>query len=433
MESIDRPTSRLVADARAIASHWLDELDLSRLTSDLLERTGLREATVDVVAIGKAAPEMTSAVEAALAKRVRRRLVVCDDEGARRAGGDNVVVGEHPVPGEGSLGAGAAVLDFLDGSSEAEATLFLVSGGASSLCVVPAPPLTLGDLASVWEATLRAGVEITTLNMVRAAGSLVAGGALLRHVRTPTSRSFILVDNVVSGAPWVASAMTYDYRPTTGEARALWARAGITDPRLLERLALGLVARESVMAKASATNHENYVLAEPSMMLGLAMAQARRLGYGVIDMGAAVAGDVRDVAIEWSGAIAEAPSGPVALVGVGEVTVKVSGRGEGGRCQEFAWLMADALARSPRDGAFVAQASDGCDHLRGIAGAWVDGSTQREARARGIDWRRVAERHDTYPALNALGHLIEGSHTGWNLCDLYVAVLEEGYSRSRAL
>ena len=67
---------------------------------------------------------------------------------------------------------------------------------------------------------------------------------------------------------------------------------------------------------------------------------------------------------QWSSAIATAPPGPVALVGVGEVTVKVRGTGEGGRCQEFAWLMADVLAEDVRVGAFVAQASDGRDHVR---------------------------------------------------------------------
>jgi glycerate 2-kinase len=105
------------------------------------------------------------------------------------------------------------------------------------------------------------------------------------------------------------------------------------------------------------------------------------------------------------------------------VTVKVSGEGEGGRSQEFAWLMADVLARSGRTGAFVAQASDGRDHVENVAGAWVDEATFGEISAHGIDWASVAESHDTYPALRAAGHLIDGEHTGWNLCDLYVAVL----------
>jgi glycerate-2-kinase len=42
----------------------------------------------------------------------------------------------------------------------------------------------------------------------------------------------------------------------------------------------------------------------------------------------------------------------------------------------------------------------------------------------GLDWSSVGRAHDTYPALRALGQLIEGGHTGWNLCDLYVALVD---------
>ncbi len=99
--------------------------------------------------------------------------------------------------------------------------MFLLSGGASSLCVVPAPPLTVEDLGEVWRGALRAGVDITSLNQIRASTSLIGGGALLRHVRAQRSTSLILVDNVVSGAQWVASAMTYDYEPTSREVDEL--------------------------------------------------------------------------------------------------------------------------------------------------------------------------------------------------------------------
>jgi len=42
--------------------------------------------------------------------------------------------------------------------------------------VLPAPPLTLDDLNRIWLAALRAGVDITTLNQIRATTSLIAGG-----------------------------------------------------------------------------------------------------------------------------------------------------------------------------------------------------------------------------------------------------------------
>jgi glycerate 2-kinase len=399
-------------------------MDLGQLSSALLERSGLHGLTFDLVAIGKASLEMAEAVANAVGQGVQRCLIVCEDAVASsHALSAGVFVGEHPVPGEGSLQAGNAVLAFLDEPSCADATLFLISGGASSLCVAPAPPLSLDDLAGVWEAALRSGADITTLNMIRAASSIIAGGAVLRHVGTARSESFILVDNVVSGAEWVASAMTYDFRPMAALVTELWDRIGVSDAHLRTRLLEGFETREALMEKVPVTRHENAVLAEPAMMLEFAMQEAGRRGYGVIDMGADISGDVGDVVAQWKRAIEASPPGPVALVGVGEVTIKVQGGGEGGRCQEFAWLMAGVLAQVARDSAFVAQASDGRDHVAGVGGAWVDGATRSGAGDLGIDWTAVTESHDTYPALKELGHLLEGGHTGWNLCDLYVAVL----------
>ncbi len=397
-------------------------MDLDQMTASLVAEAGLTNATLDVVAIGKASREMTSALARALGEKVRRQIVVCDEASPLGATTD-VVVGEHPVPGEGSLRAGRAVLSFLDRPSDAGATLFLISGGASSLCVVPAEPLLLEDLLALWAAALRAGADITTLNKIRAVSSVLSGGAVLRHVSTERSCSFILVDNVVSGATWVASAMTYDYQPTEEDVRKLWAGVGVTDSSLVARLLAAFRTRARIMERPPRTRHDNRVLGEPAMMLHHAIDEASRRGYRVIDMGSHIAGDGADVAREWSQGIEHAPPGPVALVGVGEVTVKVTGAGEGGRGQELAWLMADVLQRSGRAGVFVAQASDGRDHVEGVGGAWVDQATLSEAASHGIDWAEVARTHDTYPALRTLGHLIEGHHTGWNLCDIYVAAL----------
>jgi glycerate-2-kinase len=86
--------------------------------------------------------------------------------------------------------------------------------------------------------------------------------------------------------------------------------------------------------------------------------------------------------------------------------------------------MAKELASLPRPSAFVARASDGRDYVEGVAGAWSTGSTLARSAALGLDWASVASRHDTYPALRALDQLIEGGHTGWNLCDLYVVLID---------
>jgi glycerate-2-kinase len=427
-------TSKLVRDAQAVSAKWLEELDLSSLTEQRLEAAGLldRGVGVDVVAIGKASREMSGAAKTILGARFRRELTICDEASASLSDSStDVVVGEHPVPGEGSLHAGARLVDFLDESTHADCTLFLLSGGASSLCVLPEAPLTLEDLRGVWNAAMTSGVDITTLNKIRASSSAIAGGAVLRHVRTARSQSFILVDNVISGAEWVASALTYDYLPTEEDVTSLLALVGLNETSLGERLLQASLNRAPAEAVPTTTRHENAVLAEPKMMLDYAVQEARRRGYRVLDMGSHVQGDVERVSEQWADVLRRETSrgDSVAVLGVGEVTVRVRGTGRGGRCQEFAWLMARAMADLSRDAAFVARASDGRDFVEGVGGAWVERSTMQRARRSNIDWSEVARANDTYGALSALGQLLQGGHSGWNLCDLYVAVMDRDPSK----
>lgn len=412
----------LIEDAQAIALRWMVDLDLKTLMSERLRESTMPIGSVDLVAVGKASPEMAQAARTILAGQVRREVLVSDESALRGVSVGNSFVGEHPVPGEGSLRAGRAVVSFLASDDHSDTTLFLISGGASSLCVVPAPPLTLEDLNEIWRAVLRTGVDITTLNQIRATSSLIAGGALLRYVRSERTKSLILVDNVVSGARWVASAMTYDYVPTGDEVDALWARIDV-DASLRSKLLAAFEERSRLMARRPSSMHENTVVGEPAMMLSSAIEEASRRGYRVIDMGARVIGDVGSVTQDW-GKVVRNASEPTAFIGVGEVTVRVEGNGVGGRCQEFAWLMAKELSGGARHSAFVARTSDGRDYVEGVAGAWVTDDTLARLDDVGFDWLTVARAHDTYPALCALGQLIEGGHTGWNLCDVYVALVE---------
>ena len=419
-------SQRLHDDAIEISRRWLSELDVAQLIAHQL---GTDEARwpVDVVAIGKAAREMAAGARRALGERVGRELVVIGADDAREPLdelGPGVVVGEHPIPGRGSLAAGVRLLDFLDRASDAHETLFLISGGASSLCVVPAPPLDLEHLTQIWRAALASGLDITVLNQVRASTSLIGGGAVLGRVKTPRSRALIMVDNVISGAPWVASALTYDFRPTRAEMDAFISALDVTGSELALRMGEAFTARSEVMDHIEPHDHVNVVLVEPRLVLDRTVAEATLRGYRVISLGDEIHGDVETVVREWGEVLHAQPPGPTCVVGVGEVTVRVGSHGRGGRCQEFAWRMAGELATLGRAGVFVARSSDGRDYIAGVAGAWVDESSRTRAEGLGIDWEETAREHDTYEGLRAIGQLLEGWHTGWNLCDLYLAVLD---------
>ncbi len=412
--------SALRDDAFAVAEAWRRELDLEALVGAQLADLVDCDGGIDVVAVGKAAPEMARAASAALASSVRRRFIA--SHGPTSPGtGDVVVVGEHPVPGAGSAEAGRQLLEFLDGS-DAGLTLFLVSGGASSICVAPVAPLGLSDLETLWRRALALGWDVTRLNRARAATSALGGGAVLRRVRTARTRSLVMVDNVVDGAPWVASALTYDYRPSRRVRRRLVADLDPLDANVRARLAAALSARVALTGEPVRTAYENRVVVDPFAALSAVLSEARRRGHATVSLGA-VTGEVGEVVEHWAGELRGAPDGPVCVAGVGEVTIRVTGAGLGGRCQEFALRVSEVLASLGRPGVCVALATDGRDYLEGVGGAWVDESTARRVAPRGADVRTVVARHDAHRALASLGQLVVGSHTGWNLCDVYVVVL----------
>ncbi len=212
-------TANLLNDALAISDAWSNGLDLRTLIETQLRESHVLDQEVDVVAIGKAAREMSAAARDVLGDRVRRQLVIVDEGPAFSMDSDvEFVIGEHPLPGLGSLLAGRTTGGVLERSSGAHCTIFLISGGASSLCALPASPLDLEDLHELFAAALavRRGHHDAQPDFARRVRA-IAGGAILRSVRTPRSLSLVMVDNVVSGERWVASGLTFDYEPTRDE------------------------------------------------------------------------------------------------------------------------------------------------------------------------------------------------------------------------
>ncbi len=416
--------SRLVTDALTLSEGWLDELDLSSLMREQLGSYLASPHRIDLIAVGKASIEMAQCANEILGARVQRRLIISeDDETINPDGNPDVINGEHPIPGAASLHAARALVAFLDAESHADVTLFLISGGASSICAWPSPPLDLEGLRELWQAALASGADITTLNKARATTSNIAGGAILRHVRSPSSRSLIMVDNVVSGAEWVASGLTYRYETNATHLESLLKKLDLADTPLGDTLRAAFTHRSDLLAQPITTLHRNVVVASPDLLHNLVAAHARRLGYHVIDMGSRVQGDAARVSTHWATTLRELEGDiPTCMIGVGEVTVRVSGSGTGGRCQEFAWLMAKELAGLDREAVFAARASDGRDFLSGVAGAWVERTTLQRAANAGFEWAEVASNHDSYHGLAAVRQLFEGTHTGWNLCDLYLVL-----------
>jgi glycerate-2-kinase len=112
---------------------------------------------------------------------------------------------------------------------------------------------------------------------------------------------------------------------------------------------------------------------------------------------------------------------PACLIAGGETTVTVTGRGKGGRCQEFA--LSAALELLPTDCiTILAAGTDGTDGPTDAAGAIVDAGSVGRGAAAGADARQALKDNDAYRFLGASGDLLVSGPTRTNLLDLYVVL-----------
>jgi hydroxypyruvate reductase len=108
----------------------------------------------------------------------------------------------------------------------------------------------------------------------------------------------------------------------------------------------------------------------------------------------------------------------VCLISGGEVTVRVTNGGLGGRNQQFALACAAKIAGE--NITVLSAGTDGIDGNSPAAGAVVDGTTLERAKVKGLDPRAALLGFDAYPFFSALGDAIMTGPTGNNLRDLRI-------------
>ncbi len=89
-----------------------------------------------------------------------------------------VVEAAHPVPDAAGREAARRILDLVQGLTEDDLVLCLISGGGSALLALPAEGVSLEDKQAVNKALLKSGATISEMNVVRKHLSAIKGGRL---------------------------------------------------------------------------------------------------------------------------------------------------------------------------------------------------------------------------------------------------------------
>ena len=171
------------------------------------------------------------------------------------------------------------------------------------------------------------------------------------------------------------------------------------------------------------------LIARPRASLDAAVKVAANAGYAIIDLGADLEGEARDVAAEHARLTLKArgEGKRVAILSGGELTVTVRGNGRGGPNQEYALALAGLLKDTPGLSALAGD-TDGADGGAGSAsdpaGAMIDQNTFAKMRSLGLDPKAYLDNNDATAFFTATGDLLKTGPTLTNVNDIRVILVD---------
>jgi glycerate 2-kinase len=406
---------------RAFQRHVDCERGVLRICEDLFYLESYRR--IVVVSIGKAAQTMVNSLEMQAGSRFEG-IVATSIEPVSPVRGFRYFQGGHPTPNNESLRAADAVLKTLGTLDLSCLAIFLLSGGGSSIAEKPIDDkISLEDLIAIYRALVFSGAPIVEINAIRKHLSAVKGGRLAQAA-APAQQVSLLVSDVPDNTPdALGSGPTMPDSTTVSDCHAIVQKYGMLEqfPASVRELFDRRTLEETPKSDDSAFHRSRWwTLLSNASLLQAAKVEAERHEFAV---------EIDNSCDDWDYVRAadhllarlrrlRKNAERVCLVSGGEVTVKVTNGGIGGRNQQFALACAERIAGE--NVTVLSAGTDGIDGNSTAAGAVADGTTLRRAKARGLDADNHLEGFNAYPLFEALGDAIITGPTGNNLRDLRV-------------
>src|ERR1700691_6027029 len=335
-------TRTLRKHARAIFNAALAAADPSRAVERHLARIDFsRFQNIYVLGAGKAGASMARACERVLGWDRPPGLSAPAGTGlvnvkyGHTAATHRIELNEcgHPEPDEHGMNGAERIAALAAQAQRDDLVLCLISGGASALLPLPAPPVTLEEKRELTRLLLAAGADIHEMNAVRKHLSRIKGGELARLAAPARIESLLLSDVVGDNLDVIGSGPTAPDVSTFADAAAVLKRYGIWKraPQAVRvRIESGLrleIAETPKPGDAAFRRVRNTVIGSNRLALTAAAGRARELGYRTLILSSEIVGETREIARMHAGILREAAhtghpvKPPACIISGGETTV----------------------------------------------------------------------------------------------------------------
>ena len=401
-------------------------------------------------AFGKAAHPMASAAVATLehsGSEIAGGVVVGPDDQPSPHAAITALAGDHPLPGRQSYAAAERIGALTRAKANDDLALVLISGGATSLIGAPIDGITQAELLHLYELLLGSGLDIREMNAVRKRFARWGAGRLAAAL-APARTDALLISDVETDDPAdIASGPCTPDPNTVQDVIAILQRNGLYDRiarsmrEYLTDVASGRLPETPRSSDPVFAHVRTRIIGSNRLSTEAAARRAELLGLPVVNHGSVLTGEAAPCGAALAASLLErARDGwRGCVVWGGETTVQLgepshgvhdgaeSDVPRGGRCQELALAASSVLSEGGEHAhriALLAAGTDGRDGPTDAAGAFADARVWEAIRASGRAPEEALVRHDSYAALDAVGALHRRGHTGTNVRDVVIAVLE---------
>jgi glycerate 2-kinase len=373
-----------------------------------------------IVSIGKAGATLFDAIDALLPPTIKRSAIVSAPAQPQR--NSRYFPGGHPEPNAASIDSARAALDAVASSASDALILFLISGGASAMCELPASDsVSLDDLILLNRLLIGSGASIAEVNCVRKHLSRIKGGRLAAHAGTREKITLLISDVPDNALDALGSGPTLPDTTTVADCLAIITRYDLRDklPQSIQALLATGLDESPKPDHPAFRSAASTVLMGNSIILEQAEHIARSMGYHVEVDSTCDDWDYEDAAHYLLAKLENLRqrSSKVCLLSGGEVTVRLpQSPGTGGRNQHFCLYCASTnLAAGVT---ILSAGTDGIDGNSPAAGAVADATTRLRSSQQEIE--TYLRNFDAYNFFVPLDDTIVTGPTGNNLRDLRI-------------
>ncbi|MFX1430294.1 MAG: glycerate kinase [Promethearchaeota archaeon] len=348
----------------------------------------------------------------------------------------------HPIPNENGLKGTLSMVEMIENSTKNDLFICLISGGGSALLPLPKKGILLKDIKDVNSLLLSSGASIHEINTIRKHLSDFKGGNLAKKIYSSSGAiliSLIISDVVGDDLDSIASGPTVPDKTTFKDALEIIKKYNLLTKipiSVNEYLEKGLSDRTLETPKPNDScfiNVHNYLIGSVIYAAQEVKSFLTNEGFEVNYFSAKIIGEAKEfgkslfkiITTHVQNNLDQKISGRKALIGTGELTVTIRGKGIGGRNQEMLLSFLNIIKDKKFDYNFLIIGAnlDGIEGNSKAMGALIDNYVLSKMISNNLNPEGYLFNNDSNSFFKTLRTEIVSGPTGCNVNDLILILI----------